>query len=293
MKILKQGSRGYEVKIVQDFLKEENFFFGAVDGIFGPATRNSVILFQNKYGLVADGIVGNASYSKMREIGFGVDGTELESLNINEEEIRKIIDVNSYKLIASKNYYNDSPSEFDPEKHIVVVAIRGFKLNSMGKFGENDRRIYDDAHFIVTPRQVKAFEGNTDPNGYRKGSGTGSNKGMACLKEGVWFYAKGLHRGSPAFRQACPFTVERDGSPNYEHTGYLAINWHSAGNTSKSSLGCQTNRPTDFANLRYFMYKQLDEFNNPMMRNDWGELERSFPYILIDEKKRRSGDLRV
>lgn len=291
MRILKVGINGPDTERVQGFLKDEGFYFGRVDGLFGPATRNAVILYQKSRNLIQDGIIGGVTYSAMKEDGFERDGTEIESLDIDKSEIKKIIAANSFQLICPPNRNNPEATSFDPENHVIAVAIRGFKLNSMGKFGENDRRIYDDAHFIVTPNEVKAYEGNTDPNGYRKGRGTGANKGMACLKKGVWFFGKGPHKGSPAFRQCCPFTVIRDGSPDYEDTGYHAINWHSAGNVSTSSLGCQTNRPHDFVSLRNFIYNAMEEFNNPFMKNDWDQRCRAIPYILIEEKDRRSGNL--
>ena len=174
------------------------------------------------------------------------------------------------------------------------MAIRGFNLD-MGQDNENDRRIYDDAHFIVTPRGVISFAGNTDPNGYRKGSGYGSGKGMACLDEGVWFFGKGPHKGRPSFRQAVPFRVIRDGNPPYPHTGYHAINWHSGGQSSTSSLGCQTNKPSEFSKLRDYIYKAMEDFNNPKMYLDYKSygLQPVVPYILIDEKKRRQGELLV
>lgn len=52
MKILKRGSRGDDVKRLQEFLKIYP------DGIFGKLTEEAVKELQTKYGIVADGIVG-------------------------------------------------------------------------------------------------------------------------------------------------------------------------------------------------------------------------------------------
>ena len=52
MKTLKKGSRGDDVRILQQALKLYP------DGVFGPLTEEAVKEFQRKYGLVADGIVG-------------------------------------------------------------------------------------------------------------------------------------------------------------------------------------------------------------------------------------------
>lgn len=58
---LKQGSTGSEVKTVQQKLKNWGYYTGAVDGVYGSATRKAVQYFQRKNGLTADGIVGPAT----------------------------------------------------------------------------------------------------------------------------------------------------------------------------------------------------------------------------------------
>ncbi len=177
---------------------------------------------------------------------------------------------------------------------VCAVAIRGYKLDTMGKPGVNDRRIYDDAHFICWPDGMAAFAGNTDPNGYRSGHGYGSEKGMACLRTGIHIYGTGLHKGRLAFRQCERFTVVRDGDPPYAHLGWHAINWHDGGEASTWSLGCQTNPGSIFKPLlRPMMYELLEVWKNPKRPNDRKESVRSFPYLLIDERDRRSGNLIV
>lgn len=56
--VLKNGSRGTDVKNVQTRLKSWGYYKGAVDGIYGSQTISAVKLFQKRNGLVADGIVG-------------------------------------------------------------------------------------------------------------------------------------------------------------------------------------------------------------------------------------------
>ena len=57
--ILKIGSRGNEVKLLQEFLEIE------ADGIFGKGTEKAVKRFQTKQGVVADGIVGPITWDLM------------------------------------------------------------------------------------------------------------------------------------------------------------------------------------------------------------------------------------
>jgi hypothetical protein len=62
--VLKRGDYGAEVKALQVQLNAQGFTL-TPDGIFGTATRNAVIAFQRKVGLVADGIVGPKTYAAL------------------------------------------------------------------------------------------------------------------------------------------------------------------------------------------------------------------------------------
>ena len=57
--IQEKGSKGVAVKKIQQQLKV------SADGIFGPITENAVKKFQSRNGLVVDGIVGKATWSKL------------------------------------------------------------------------------------------------------------------------------------------------------------------------------------------------------------------------------------
>ncbi len=61
----KIGSRGQEVRNIQTRLKKWGYYSGAVDGIYGTATRDAVKAFQRKNGLTADGIAGPATLAKI------------------------------------------------------------------------------------------------------------------------------------------------------------------------------------------------------------------------------------
>ena len=60
--VLKQGSKGAEVKEVQRRLKLWGYYNGSIDGVFGKGTKAAVIAFQKKNGLTADGVVGKSTY---------------------------------------------------------------------------------------------------------------------------------------------------------------------------------------------------------------------------------------
>lgn len=172
---------------------------------------------------------------------------------ISEVEIRKMLD----------------PFQIDWGKYpLVIIGIRGYYLDSMGKPNVNDRGIYDDAMFIITPSLYRPFNGNTDPGKYRPG--------IASLKPGVWYaYRFDIHDGRyPAICQrAGKVTVIRD--HRGEDTGMFGINIHKGGYTTTSSIGCQTIPPT-----------QWDEFYN-LAKDEfvkvWGKLWRQkvIPYCLM------------
>ncbi len=63
--VLRQGSKGGEVKEVQRRLKLWGYYKGSLDGVFGAGTRSAVIAFQKKNGLTADGVVGKATYKAL------------------------------------------------------------------------------------------------------------------------------------------------------------------------------------------------------------------------------------
>lgn len=76
-KVLKKGSRGPSVKILQYYLCFLSYFnlklpYVAVDGIFGDETRDAVLAFQSLYGLDVDGIVGIDTWDMIQNAYAGV-----------------------------------------------------------------------------------------------------------------------------------------------------------------------------------------------------------------------------
>lgn len=52
------GSRGSEVRKIQQRLKNWDYYKGTVDGIYGTKTKKAVIAFQKNHNITADGICG-------------------------------------------------------------------------------------------------------------------------------------------------------------------------------------------------------------------------------------------
>lgn len=68
MMIMKLGSKGEEVRLLQEFLSDIGYDPGVPDGVFGNNTKKAVISFQNDAGLTADGIVGEKTWDALDAI---------------------------------------------------------------------------------------------------------------------------------------------------------------------------------------------------------------------------------
>ena len=76
-RLLKLGTRGPSVRIVQYYLQFLSFFnlklpYVAMDGIFGQETYDAVLTFQSLYGLDVDGSVGRNTWDMIQDAYVGV-----------------------------------------------------------------------------------------------------------------------------------------------------------------------------------------------------------------------------
>ena len=63
--LIKQGTRGVYVMVLQDALNYLGYSAGNIDGIFGSKTKSAVVAFQRANGLSADGIVGCSTWRRI------------------------------------------------------------------------------------------------------------------------------------------------------------------------------------------------------------------------------------
>ena len=73
MEVLRLGSAGPNVKLIQSLLSKIGYRPGAIDGAFGPRTQRAVIQFQQNNGLDPDGVVGPATWSLFEKFLRGYD----------------------------------------------------------------------------------------------------------------------------------------------------------------------------------------------------------------------------
>lgn len=158
----------------------------------------------------------------------------------------------------------------DPLPSFFMLAVDAYYRDTMGKPGQGDRGIYDDAIMIVGPEAYATYNANVDPSVFRRG--------IAKLKKGVHLFKKGNHGisrpggGYPAYRPATrneELPVTRDGI-DVPWPG-VAINIHKGGYNTTSSEGCQTIYPDQWAS-----FKALGDLQLKLTG------QKTFPYILID-----------
>lgn len=165
---------------------------------------------------------------------------------------------------------------------VKLLAIRGYYKRTMGDPTRNDRNIYDDAFFILTPFVYRSFNANCDPSVKRDG--------VAVLQPGVYYHRKGLHNISKlnrakkdheaiyrrllsgkdvpewprtywALRQDSDATVLRDGSSQAvtdSPNNRFWINIHKGSYSTTSSLGCLTIHPDQWEEFRTTVFAEMD-----------------------------------
>jgi lysozyme len=156
----------------------------------------------------------------------------------------------------------------DTHEKAAILGIRGYYRRTMGDPAKNDRGIYDDALFLISPNAHAAFNANTDPGVHRKH--------IATLRAGLWLYKIGIHGLSKppekrytALVQADKVEVLRDGEAS--ERGMFGINIHRGGRTTTSSIGCQTVWPDQWEAFIALVKSEMKHHSQTVI-----------PYLLID-----------
>lgn len=172
-----------------------------------------------------------------------------------------------------------TPAERRGDK-VRVLMVRGYYLDSMGAKGKNDRAIYDDAVFVVSPEGVQPFNGNSDPAVFRKRVAT--LKAPQAVR-----YVPGKHGlsrkdgGYPAFRQDSDVTVVRDGAGDDRDSARnrFWINLHKGAIGGTSSLGCLTIPPHQWDEFRDLVYGLLKKHGQRTFYVTLLEYPRDIPAV--------------
>jgi|GEM_PF-797403 len=127
--VLQEGSKGAEVTTLQEGLKKLNFYSGIVDGVFGAKTKNAVIKFQLTQQLVADGIVGEKTWSRLNAaLQASNPRFDFQVVNVQEFIAFNKIKTTTPKGVAVQLFSNIEEEEGRFSEDISVTYPGGFTL---------------------------------------------------------------------------------------------------------------------------------------------------------------------
>src|SRR3989344_7895472 len=71
-RVLRSGYEGEDVRAVQEFLAKDRDLYpeGLVTGYYGQATRNAIMRWQRKYGIIQTGLVGPLTVASFKQFGW-------------------------------------------------------------------------------------------------------------------------------------------------------------------------------------------------------------------------------
>jgi len=161
--ILRKGSKGNEVKILQEFLDIQ------ADGIFGSGTERAVKKWQSDNGLTVDGIVGPATWNAM-----GIATTDNSELTYTTESGLQI-----------KRFYLDKDEYFtgsNPEYLFIHHTAGWHNPYKTIKNWNNDTRGSVATEFVIGGQSIKGDDDRYD------------GKVLQALPPGGWGWHLGTGR---------------------------------------------------------------------------------------------------
>ena len=135
---LQRGSSGAWVTQLQQVLAAKGYNVGNIDGKYGPITEAAVIAFQRESGLVADGIVGQKTWTKLLDKGTFEKWTDaivrvIESLNIKWPWEKK------EEIPETTSLFATTAAQTSPIVKIGLIAGVGYLLTRGGKTGTKSK----------------------------------------------------------------------------------------------------------------------------------------------------------
>ncbi|NES64085.1 MAG: peptidoglycan-binding protein [Okeania sp. SIO2D1] len=121
--VLRNGSNGYNVTLVQRLLNNAGYGSLVEDGIFGSRTESAVKQFQKDRSLIVDGIVGSQTWKALLPptLSRGSRGNDVERLQMTLNEM-------GYSLVGDGIFGSNTEAavkEFQKNSRLEVDGIVG------------------------------------------------------------------------------------------------------------------------------------------------------------------------
>ena len=122
--IVNANSPKADIQLVQTKLKRWGYYTGSVDGIYGSKTKAAVRLFQQRNGLVVDGIIGNKTLAKM-----GISSSMLSSPSSSTGSVNGYSS-SDVKLLARLIYAEARGETYQGQVAVGAVVLNRVKSSS-------------------------------------------------------------------------------------------------------------------------------------------------------------------
>lgn len=195
--LLKQGSRGNEVKTMQQKLKNWGYYTGKVDGIYGPQTRKAVEYFQRKNKLAVDGIAGK---NTLAALGMNSGSSGTGSNTGTNKPTHKSSDI---YLLAKAIY-----AEARGEPYVGQVAVAAVILNRV----KNPNFPNTISGVIYQPLAFTAVADgqiNLEPNDTAKKAATDAMNGWDPTYGAIYYYNPAVATSKWIFSRKVVLTIGR------------------------------------------------------------------------------------
>jgi hypothetical protein len=137
MRVLRQGDRGADVKRWQFFLIGQGLDVGVADGIFGARSHLATLAFQQRHGLVADGIVANRTVGQAALLGFEIVNDPAVDINSAgfppKPSFKQLTGTAARQAVFGKFAFESRPIPGNPEnirilgdwveRNIIVITV--------------------------------------------------------------------------------------------------------------------------------------------------------------------------
>jgi peptidoglycan hydrolase-like protein with peptidoglycan-binding domain len=150
MALLQQGDSGEAVRKLRDRLMAAQCDDGSVNGDFGPSTQSAVVLCQQRYGLMVDGVVGPQTLSALEGESIAAQPESVGSHNmlLRGSHGAEVIELQR-QLQEMGLYTAVIDGDFGPLTEQAVAHLqRRHSLQQTGVFGDHEKQVLAISHHV-------------------------------------------------------------------------------------------------------------------------------------------------